>query len=44
MAIEAKDGADAILGVDLNVPGLWQGQVEDLKKTRIDEIIMGFCD
>ncbi len=30
MAIEAEDGADAVLGVDLDVSRLRQGQVQDL--------------
>ena len=30
MAVEAEDGSDTVLGVDLDVPGLRQGQVQDL--------------
>ncbi len=31
MAVEAEDGADTVLWVDLDVPWLRQGQVQDLQ-------------
>ncbi len=31
MAVEAEYGADTVLGVDLDVPWLRQGQVQDLQ-------------
>ena len=30
MTIQGQDSSNAVLGVDLDIPGLWQCQVEDL--------------